>query len=29
VIRFLQKLGIADDIKVATGKQIDRKQATS
>ena len=29
VIRFLQKVGIADDIKVATGKQIDRKQAKS
>jgi stearoyl-CoA desaturase (delta-9 desaturase) len=29
VIRFLQKVGIADDIKVATGKQLVRKQAKS
>jgi stearoyl-CoA desaturase (delta-9 desaturase) len=29
VIRFLQKVGIADDIKVATGKQLVRKQAGS
>jgi hypothetical protein len=27
VIRFLQRVGIADDIKVATGKQLVRKQA--